>query len=119
MFKSKSQRRKFYALKARGEMDQKTIDEWEKDTPKKIPERLTKQAAIRFRAHDVFEDLVFGKEAESVLPEMMTPDPGAPAKKNEPGETSQKIKGILEASERLNNLAAGIDPVRKVMEVTS
>jgi hypothetical protein len=39
-FKSKAQRRKFYALKSRGEMDQKTIDEWEDKTPKNIPERV-------------------------------------------------------------------------------
>ena len=39
-FQSKSQRRLFYAKKARGEMDQKTIDEWESDTPPGIPERV-------------------------------------------------------------------------------
>jgi len=39
-FKSQAQRRKFYALKAKGQMDQKTIDEWNKDTPKDIPEKL-------------------------------------------------------------------------------
>jgi uncharacterized ParB-like nuclease family protein len=41
-FKSKAQRRKFYALKAEGKMDQKTIDEWEADTKnkKKLPERV-------------------------------------------------------------------------------
>ncbi|NDC22659.1 MAG: hypothetical protein EBZ49_00790 [Proteobacteria bacterium] len=44
MFKSKSQRRKFYALKAEGKMDQKTIDEWESETPDKLPERITKKA---------------------------------------------------------------------------
>lgn len=38
-FVSKAQRRQFYALKNKGEMDQKTIDEWEKDTPSNIPER--------------------------------------------------------------------------------
>ena len=43
-FKSRSQRKKFYALKAEGKMDQKTIDEWEKDTPKNIPERLPKKS---------------------------------------------------------------------------
>lgn len=52
-FKSKAQRRKFYALKAEGKMDQKTIDEWESKTPNRIPEKvasiklaLEKQAAI-------------------------------------------------------------------------
>ena len=45
-FQSKAQRRKFYALKARGEMDQKTIDEWEEETPDNIPERK-KNAMVR------------------------------------------------------------------------
>lgn len=39
-FKSLSQRRKFYHLKSIGKMDQKTIDEWEKDTPKDLPEKV-------------------------------------------------------------------------------
>lgn len=39
-FQSKAQRRKFYALKNEGKMDQATIDEWEKETPKIIPERV-------------------------------------------------------------------------------
>jgi len=43
-FKSQAQRRKFYALKARGEMSQKTIDEWQKETPKKLPDRIKKHA---------------------------------------------------------------------------
>lgn len=43
-FQSKAQRRKFYAMKNRGEMDQKTIDEWESETPKGIPERVEKTA---------------------------------------------------------------------------
>jgi hypothetical protein len=42
-FKSKAQRRKFYALKDRGEMTQSKIDEWEADTPKNIPERVPKK----------------------------------------------------------------------------
>jgi hypothetical protein len=40
-FKSQAQRRKFYALKAQGKMDQKTIDEWEAETPKKLPDRIS------------------------------------------------------------------------------
>ena len=43
-FLSRSQRRKFYALKNDGKMDQKTIDEWEENTTKNIPERLHKKA---------------------------------------------------------------------------
>ena len=42
-FKSKAQRRKFYALKALGKMDQKTINEWESTTPKKIPEKVANE----------------------------------------------------------------------------
>lgn len=45
-FSSKAQRRKFYALKAQGKMSQKTIDEWEKETPAKIPERVMKKKAF-------------------------------------------------------------------------
>jgi hypothetical protein len=43
-FQSKAQRRKFYALKNEGKMTQKTIDEWQADTPKDIPERIEKKA---------------------------------------------------------------------------
>jgi hypothetical protein len=43
-FKSLSQRKKFYALKNEGKMSQSTIDEWEKNTPKNLPERITKKA---------------------------------------------------------------------------
>jgi len=39
-FKSKAQRRKFYALKAEGKMDQRTIDEWEAETSGGLPEKL-------------------------------------------------------------------------------
>lgn len=44
-FKSEAQRRKFYALKSQGKMDQKTIDEWEAETPDNIPKRVTKTGA--------------------------------------------------------------------------
>lgn len=43
-FQSEAQRRKFYALRAEGKMDQKTIDEWEAKTPDDIPERVEKRA---------------------------------------------------------------------------
>lgn len=44
-FKSKAQRRKFYAMADRGEIADKTVEEWEDATPKgeKLPERV-KQA---------------------------------------------------------------------------
>lgn len=43
-FKSESQRRKFYALKSQGKMTQSKIDEWEKDTPKDLPEKVAAPA---------------------------------------------------------------------------
>ena len=43
-FKSKAQVRKFYAMKNRGEMSQKTIDRWEKHTKKPISELPEKKA---------------------------------------------------------------------------
>lgn len=44
-FKSKAQRRYFYWKKSKGDKDfsQKVIDEFESDTPKKIPERVSKK----------------------------------------------------------------------------
>lgn len=42
-FKSKAQRRKFYALKAKGKMAQAEIDEWESHTPKNISEKKKKK----------------------------------------------------------------------------
>lgn len=43
-FKSKAQRRKFYALKNEGKMTQAKIDEWESKTPKNLPEKLAMAA---------------------------------------------------------------------------
>jgi len=52
-FKSEAQRRKFYAMKARGEISQKTIDEWEHNTPKNIPKRVRpKKKKRRKRTHN-------------------------------------------------------------------
>jgi len=44
-FKSKAQRRKFYAMADRGEISDATVERWEDETPKgkKLPERV-KQA---------------------------------------------------------------------------
>lgn len=39
-FKSKAQRRKFYAMESEGKMDKKTIGEFESKTPSRIPERV-------------------------------------------------------------------------------
>jgi hypothetical protein len=55
-FKSQAQRRKFYALKAQGKMDQATIDEWEAETPKKLPDRVsTKTGAMAMNFWSGFE----------------------------------------------------------------
>jgi len=42
-FKSQAQRAKFHVLKSQGKMSQATIDEWERDTPAKLPERIGKK----------------------------------------------------------------------------
>jgi len=60
-FKSMAQRRKFYALKDLGKMNQKTIDEWEKDTPEDLPERMTKKAEVRSLSRKVL-DVYFDQE---------------------------------------------------------
>lgn len=39
-FKSDAQRRKFAALVRAGKMSQATFDEWQSETPDKLPERL-------------------------------------------------------------------------------
>lgn len=39
-FKSEAQRQRAKDQLARGEIDQKTYDEWDKGTPKKIPDRI-------------------------------------------------------------------------------
>ncbi len=47
-FKSEAQRKKFAALVSEGKMSQKTFDEWNKDTPDKIPEKVgSKSKAIK------------------------------------------------------------------------
>jgi hypothetical protein len=38
-FKSEAQRRKFASMVKSGEISQKTFDEWNSETPKKIPAR--------------------------------------------------------------------------------
>lgn len=46
-FKSKAQRRKFYAMASRGEISKKEVRKWERETPKgkKLPERIHRKAA--------------------------------------------------------------------------
>ena len=44
-FKSQAQRRKFYAMLARGEISKAKVEEWDKATgKKKLPERVKKVA---------------------------------------------------------------------------
>jgi len=40
-FKSEAQRRKFLELVKQGKMSQATFDEWNSETPKKIPGRVS------------------------------------------------------------------------------
>jgi hypothetical protein len=49
-FKSKAQRRKFYAMADRGEISDETVERWEDETPKnkKLPERV-KKALLRIK----------------------------------------------------------------------
>ena len=43
-FKSKTQRRKFYAMAQRGEIPRETVREWERKTDnRKLPERVNKR----------------------------------------------------------------------------
>lgn len=70
-FQSKAQRRKFYALKAEGKMDQKTIDAWEAETPKKLPERVsTKTGAMAMNFWVGFE-----KRAAETYVQASPPEP--------------------------------------------
>lgn len=50
-FKSKAQRRKFYAMADRGEISEATVDRWEDETPKgkKLPERVKKSFYVEGR----------------------------------------------------------------------
>lgn len=45
-FKSEAQRAKFYELKKQGKMSQATINEWERDTPKSLPARVTNKKEV-------------------------------------------------------------------------
>jgi hypothetical protein len=50
-FRSKAQRRLFYAKLKRGEMSQKTIDEWESKTKGKLPERVKNRKRKALQQH--------------------------------------------------------------------
>jgi hypothetical protein len=51
-FKSKAQRRKFYAMAERGEISDDTVERWEDETPKdkELPERVKKSFYDKGRA---------------------------------------------------------------------
>lgn len=79
-FQSKAQRRKFYALKAEGKMDQKTIDEWEAETPDTIPERLKKTGAMAMNFWSGFDKRAaetYVQAAPMLSPEEEALAPGA------------------------------------------
>lgn len=59
-FKSEAQRRKFGEMVKQGKMSQATFDEWNKDTPKKIPDRVKKGST------KIKEIEVVGKKHKSV-----------------------------------------------------
>lgn len=43
-FKSKAQRRKFYAMARRGEISEETLERWERETKgKRLPERVRRK----------------------------------------------------------------------------
>lgn len=96
-FKSEAQRRKFYALKAEGRMDQKTIDEWEADTPKKLPERLlTKTGATAMNFW-----LGFDKRAAETYVQATQPEP----------ELEGQNLGVVPPEKMLKwNEQGGVDP---------
>lgn len=45
-FKSEAQRRKFASMVKKGEISQKTFNEWNSETPKDIPERKSKPKSV-------------------------------------------------------------------------
>jgi len=45
-FKSMAQRRKFASMVKKGEISQKTFDEWNSETPKDIPERKSRPKTV-------------------------------------------------------------------------
>ena len=77
-FKSQAQRRKFYALKAQGKMDQATIDEWEAETPKKLPQRIsTKTGAMAMNFWSGFDKRAAETYVQAAPAEMDPATPGA------------------------------------------
>lgn len=48
-FKSEAQRRKFAQMVKDGKMSQATFDEWNKETPDKIPEKVSPKHVAKIR----------------------------------------------------------------------
>jgi len=46
-FKSEAQRKKFQAMVAEGKITKATYEEWEKESPPELPERITKKGAAK------------------------------------------------------------------------
>ena len=46
-WRSKAQRRKFYAMADRGEISRETVEEWESETHGKLPERVHRKKKLR------------------------------------------------------------------------
>lgn len=51
-FKSEAQKRKFASLVSQGKMSQATYNEWEKETPNKLPERVGEKTSKQVRSVD-------------------------------------------------------------------
>lgn len=73
-FKSKAQRRKFYAMLERGEIDAKTVREWESATKGKLPERVKKTASedTMSTTCGAFERIFLNKRASTDRVELAT-----------------------------------------------
>ena len=91
-FVSMSQRRKFYALKNQGKMDQSMIDKWEEHTPnKKLPERLHKKANKENSMHHFWNG--FAKTAAEKAENYVSANaPGAMSNEAMPGAPEKMLK---------------------------
>jgi len=94
-FKSQAQRRKFYAMAARGEISRKKVQEWESHTPKgKLPEKVAaafvdEVIKIAFGVSAYSGPLGYGGfKQESYIPPFMSP----PVKTAGPPPPKKKAK---------------------------
>jgi hypothetical protein len=103
-FKSKAQRRKFYALKREGKMDQKTIDQWESETKGKLPERVKK----------AFKQTLSGGLADEKSPEAYSKSQLAKGKKVEMEHTTDPNKAQEIAMDHLEEYPKYYDKLEKI-----